>query len=161
MVSKKPKGVNLWLFSSLRTRKNIGATECRTLLRAETFKREKGADAGLKPLGTFLVSGQKLRNRKENEFSTIFGKKRNAILDGGNFDGKQDKNACRLYIIGSKSAKKLKYAQGVFMKSSENSFETPKGCLSCLIRLGNHFLQVGTKKFLRKNFGIFLSENVV
>ena len=25
------------------------------------------------------------------------------------------------------------------MESLENSFETPKGCLSCSIRLGNHF----------------------
>ena len=40
--------------------------------------------------------------------------------------------------LSSKSAKFLKHAQDVFMKSSENSFETPKGCLSCSIRLGKH-----------------------
>ena len=37
------------------------------------------------------------------------------------------------------------------MRSSENSFETPKGCLSCLIRLTNHFF---------RNLKFFLSENV-
>ena len=40
----------------------------------------------------------------------------------------------------------LKHAQDVFMKNSENSFETPKGCLSCSIRLGNHFFPKLSKK---------------
>ena len=34
-----------------------------------------------------------------------------------------------------KSAMFLKYVQDVFKKNSENSFETPKGCLSYSIRL--------------------------
>ena len=33
------------------------------------------------------------------------------------------------------------------MKSSENSFDTPKGCLSCSIRLGNHFSPTEKKTF--------------
>ena len=38
----------------------------------------------------------------------------------------------------------------MFLKSSENSFETPKGCLSCSIRLGNHFYPTGKNFFFRK-----------
>ena len=34
------------------------------------------------------------------------------------------------------------------MKSSENSFEKPKGCLSCSIRFENHFSPTGNKKKL-------------
>ena len=39
------------------------------------------------------------------------------------------------------------------MKSSENSFETPKGCLSSSVRLGNHFFPNSKQKktfFLKK-----------
>ena len=49
-----------------------------------------------------------------------------------------------------KKSKVLKYVQDVFMKSSEKSFETPKGCLSSSIRFGNHFLPKW-----EKNFGFF------
>ena len=50
-----------------------------------------------------------------------------------------------------KKRKVLKHAQDVFMKSSENSSETPKGCLSCSKRLRNHFSPTGNKKtFLEK-----------
>ena len=34
------------------------------------------------------------------------------------------------------------------MKSSENSLKTPKGCLSCSIRLENYFSPTGNKKLL-------------
>ena len=59
-------------------------------------------------------------------------------------------------------AKFLKYAQDVFKKSSENSFETPKGCLSCSIRLENHFFPNWKQKtfFLKKKSDLFLPENV-
>ena len=60
-------------------------------------------------------------------------------------------------ISKAQKAQFLKYAQGVFMKSSENSFKTPTGYLSCSIRLGNHFYPSGNKQkhFSRKNFGFF------
>ena len=41
------------------------------------------------------------------------------------------------------------FAQDLFRKSSKNSFETTKGCLSCSISLGNHFFSK------RKKFGFF------
>ena len=50
----------------------------------------------------------------------------------------------RRFILGSKNTKFLK---DVFMKSSENSFETPKECLSCSDRI---FTQLETKNFLEK-----------
>ena len=37
----------------------------------------------------------------------------------------------------------FKYAQDLFVKSSKNSFQTPKGCLSCSTRIGNHFFPTG------------------
>ena len=53
------------------------------------------------------------------------------------------------------------HSKHLFMKSSENSFETPKVCLSCSIRLGNYFFPnwKQKKKHLKKCFGFF-SENV-
>ena len=41
------------------------------------------------------------------------------------------------------------------MKNSENSFETPKGCISCSIRLGTTFPHLGTKVFSEKNLIFF------
>ena len=37
------------------------------------------------------------------------------------------------------------------MKSSENSFETPKGCLSCSIRLGNNLFPNWEQKNEKKS----------
>ena len=49
------------------------------------------------------------------------------------------------------------------MKSFENSFETPKVCLSCSILLENQFSRLETKKFeifFEKNFlKFFLKKN--
>ena len=60
---------------------------------------------------------------------------------------KQEENVqSRRYISGSKSAKFLKYAQDVFMKSSQNSFETLKGCLPWSIRPEITFFPTGNKK---------------
>ena len=42
----------------------------------------------------------------------------------------------------------------ILIKSFENSFETPKGCLSCSIRLGNNFSRK-QKFFLLKNLDFF------
>ena len=47
-----------------------------------------------------------------------------------------------------KKCKFLKFAQDVFMKSSKNSFKTPKGCLSCSLSFGNHF----SPNWKHKNF---------
>ena len=58
-------------------------------------------------------------------------------------------------ISKAQKAQFSKYAQDVFMKSFENTFETPKVCLSCSIWLENHFSRLETKKFLKfflKNF---------
>ena len=53
----------------------------------------------------------------------------------------------------SKGAKLLKCAQDVFTKSSENSLEIPKGCLSCSRRIGDHFQPTWEQKtfFFEKN----------
>ena len=45
------------------------------------------------------------------------------------------------------------------MKSFENTFETPKVCLSCSIWLENHFSRLETKKFLKIFLKIFLKKN--
>ena len=44
------------------------------------------------------------------------------------------------------------------MKSFENSFETPKVCLSCSIWLENHFFPTGNKKIEKKDFVLFSFE---
>ena len=45
------------------------------------------------------------------------------------------------------------------MKISENNFETPKGCLSCSIRLGNHFFPNWEQKKLRISFSRKMSHS--
>ena len=49
----------------------------------------------------------------------------------------------------------LKYAQNVFMESSEINFETTKGCLSCSIILRNPFSPNGKKTFSVRKFRYF------
>ena len=58
-------------------------------------------------------------------------------------------------ISKAQKAQFSKYAQDVFMKSFENTFETPKVCLSCSIWLENHFSRLETKKIFENFFEIF------
>ena len=58
-------------------------------------------------------------------------------------------------ISKAQKAQFSKYAQDVFMKSFENTLETPKVCLSCSIWLENHFSRLETKKFLKIFFEKF------
>ena len=58
-------------------------------------------------------------------------------------------------ISKAQKAQSFKICPGRIMKSSENSFETPKGRLSCW-RLGNQFSPSGNKRlFLRKKLRTF------
>ena len=58
-------------------------------------------------------------------------------------------------ISKAQKAQFSKYAQDVFMKSFENTFETHKVCLSCSIWLENHFSRLETKNFLKIFLKIF------
>ena len=78
-------------------------------------------------------------------------------------ENKQDGNVqSRHHSKGSKSAKFLNDAQKIIMKSSENRFKTPKGCLSGSMRLENNFFPNWEQIhfFLQKKIKLFLSRNV-
>ena len=61
--------------------------------------------------------------------------------------------------MAQKGATLLKYEQDDFMEILENSFETPEGCLSCSIRLGNYFSPTGEQFFVKEKTSVSFSEN--